>query len=77
VWFLYRVARETVIKCMAGTNAISLWRNAMKKNGDEIEVTTEEASGGVTQHGVRYVLAVSLIFAVLALSFIWIKGTTL
>jgi hypothetical protein len=48
----------------------------MKKDGDHIELTTEEARGGVTQHGVRYVLAASLLFAILALSAIWILGST-
>jgi hypothetical protein len=47
----------------------------MKIDGDEIEVTTEEASGGVTQHNVRYVLAGSLLLVILALSAIWIIGS--
>jgi hypothetical protein len=47
----------------------------MKIEGDEIEVTTEEASGGVTQHNVRYVLAGSLLLVILALSAIWIIGS--
>lgn len=47
----------------------------MKIEGEKIEVTTEEASGGVTQHGVRYVLAISLLIAILALSAIWITGS--
>ncbi len=47
----------------------------MKIDGDNIEVTTEEASGGVTQHNVRYVLAGSLLLVILALSAIWIIGS--
>jgi hypothetical protein len=46
----------------------------MKIDGDNIELSTEEASGGVTQHGVRYVLAISLILVILALSAIWMFG---
>jgi hypothetical protein len=37
-----------------------------------VEVTEEEASGGVKQHGVRYVLAVSLLLAIVAMSAMWI-----
>lgn len=47
----------------------------MKIEGDDIEVSTEEASGGVTQHGVRYVLAISLALAIVALSAIWITAS--
>jgi hypothetical protein len=47
----------------------------MKIDGEKIEVSTEEASGGVTNHGVRYVLAASLIIAVVALSAIWIVAS--
>jgi hypothetical protein len=47
----------------------------MKIDGDDIEVTSEEASGGVTQHNVRYVLAVSLLLVIVALSAIWITGS--
>jgi hypothetical protein len=47
----------------------------MKIDGDNIEVTTEEASGGVTQHNVRYVLAGSLLLVILALSAVWIIGS--
>ncbi len=48
----------------------------MKIDGDDIELNTEEASGGVTQHGVRYVLAISLLLAILFLSAIWMIGST-
>ncbi len=47
----------------------------MKIDGENIELTTEEASGGVTRHGVRYVLAASLFIAVVALSAIWIVAS--
>ncbi len=39
---------------------------------DHVEVTEEEASGGVKQQGVRYVLAISLFLAIAALSLMWI-----
>jgi hypothetical protein len=46
----------------------------VERQGDEIHVTTEEASGGTQPHIVRYVLAFSLLLAILALSAIWITG---
>jgi hypothetical protein len=44
----------------------------MKVVDDRVEVTEEEASGGVKEHGVRYVLAISLLLAVALLSLMWI-----
>ncbi len=44
----------------------------MERQGDEIHISTEEASGGTTPHIVRYVLGISLFLAVGLLSFIWI-----
>jgi hypothetical protein len=46
----------------------------MHKVGDEIHITTEEARGGSTPHIVRYMLAISLALAILALSAVWIIG---
>lgn len=46
----------------------------MERHGDEVEVTTSEARGGETPHIVRYVLAISLLLAIGALSLIWITG---
>jgi len=46
----------------------------MKKIGDEIHLDTEEARGGDTPHIVRYVLIISLLLAILAMSAIWITG---
>ena len=43
----------------------------MHKDGDHIDVTEVEASAGVKNHGVRYVLAISLALAVIALSVMW------
>jgi hypothetical protein len=46
----------------------------MKIDGENIELSTEEARGGVTQHGMRYVLAASLLIVIIALSAIWMTG---
>lgn len=46
----------------------------MERHGDEIHITTEEARAGSTPHIVRYVLAISLALAILALSAVWIIG---
>ena len=46
----------------------------MDRQGDEVHLDTTEASGGVTKHGVRYVLLISLFLAIAALSAIWITG---
>jgi hypothetical protein len=49
----------------------------MRKDGEEIHVSTEEASGGVKPHILRYMLGVSLLLAILALSVVWITGATM
>ncbi|MAF61737.1 MULTISPECIES: hypothetical protein [Pseudomonadota] len=46
----------------------------MIRHGEEVEMTTEEASGGQKRNIVRYVLMVSLGLAIIALSIIWITG---
>ena len=46
----------------------------MDRVGEETHVTTTEASGGVKNHGVRYVLLFSLLIAIGVLSLIWITG---
>lgn len=46
----------------------------MNRDGDHIEVSTEEASGGSTPHIVRYVLGISLLLTIIALSAIWMFG---
>ena len=46
----------------------------MHKDGDHIDVTEEEASGGTKNNGVRYVLAISLGLAIIALSLMWMTG---
>jgi hypothetical protein len=47
----------------------------MERQGDEVHVSQEEASGGVQPHIVRYVLAVSLLLVVVLMSLIWILGS--
>ena len=47
----------------------------MDQQNDEVHVTTEEARAGVTGHGVRYVLMVSLVLAILVLAALWLVGT--
>jgi hypothetical protein len=44
----------------------------MKVIDGQVEVTEEEASGGVKEHGVRYVLAISLLLAIIVMSAMWI-----
>ena len=46
----------------------------MQRDGDEIHLSTREASSGAKPQGVRYVLAISLFLAIAALSAIWIIG---
>ena len=49
----------------------------MERQGDELHVSEEEASGGVQPHIVRYVLGVSLLLVVVLMSAIWILGSVL
>jgi hypothetical protein len=49
----------------------------MQRIGDETHVTSTEASGGVKNHGVRYVLMFSLLIAIAALSAVWMTGAWL
>lgn len=46
----------------------------MIRHGEEVEMNTEEASGGQKRGIVRYVLLISTALAILALSIIWITG---
>lgn len=46
----------------------------MERHGDEVELTTEEASGGTQPHIVRYMLGASLLLVIVALSAVWITG---
>ncbi len=46
----------------------------MNMIGDEIHIGTDEARSGETPHIARYVLAISLLLAIIALSLVWITG---
>nr|WP_294850276.1 hypothetical protein [uncultured Sphingomonas sp.] len=46
----------------------------MRRVGDEVDLDATEARAGVTGQGVRWVLIISLIAVVIALSAIWITG---
>ena len=46
----------------------------MERQGDEVHVTEDEARGGSTPHILRYVLIISLVLAIVALSIIWMTG---
>lgn len=47
----------------------------MERQNEEVHVTTEEARGGKTGMGVRYVLAISLVLAIVVLSALWLFGS--
>jgi hypothetical protein len=49
----------------------------MERQGDEVHLNETEATAGVKQQGMRYVLGFSLLLVVLALSAIWILGSIL
>jgi hypothetical protein len=51
--------------------------NLVHSEGDEIHVSSEEASGGTQPHILRYMLGVSLALAIVALSVIWMTGSFL
>ena len=46
----------------------------MERQGAETHVTTDEARGGVGLNVMRWVLLVSLLLAIVALSVIWMTG---
>jgi hypothetical protein len=46
----------------------------MERHGDEIHVTDDEARAASTPNIVRYVLTISLLLAIIALSAVWITG---
>jgi hypothetical protein len=48
----------------------------MERHGEEVELTEDEASGGVKHHNVRIVLMISLLLAIVLLSSIWIFGAS-
>ena len=46
----------------------------MERVGEEVHVSTDEARGASTPHIVRYVLLISLVLAIAAMSAIWMTG---
>ena len=46
----------------------------MERQGEEVHIETTEARGGSTPHIVRYVLVISLLLAIGALTLIWVTG---
>ena len=46
----------------------------MERQGDEVHITTDEARSGDTPHIVRYVLMISLLLVIVALSAVWMLG---
>ncbi len=46
----------------------------MQRNGDEIQIETDEARGGSTPHIVRYVLFFSLSLAIIAMTIAWVSA---
>jgi len=46
----------------------------MRMIGEEVHVDTDDARSGETPHIGRYILGISLLLAIIALSLIWITG---
>ena len=46
----------------------------MERHGDEVHINTEDARGGSTPNIVRYVLMISLLLVIVALSAVWMTG---
>lgn len=44
----------------------------MERHGDEVHLNEEEATGASQPHVVRWVLGISLVLAVIAMSLAWI-----
>jgi hypothetical protein len=50
---------------------------AIERQGNETHITTEEARGGRSNHVVRWVLGISLLLAIVALTIIWVTGAVM
>lgn len=46
----------------------------MERHGDQVELSSEEASGGEKRNEVRYILAISLSLVILLFAVIWGAG---
>ena len=44
----------------------------MERHGDSVELSVKEASNRTSPQGVRWVLAVSLVLALVAMTFVWV-----
>lgn len=65
---------------VAPSHMLDVWpleEAIMHREGDEVHVNETEATAGVKQQGVRYVLGFSLLLVVIALSAVWILGSIL
>ena len=49
----------------------------MERQGEEVHLNETEATGAVKSQGVRYVLGISLLLVVIAMSAVWIIGSVL
>ncbi len=49
----------------------------MERHGDEVRETAEEARAGATPGVMRWVLGISLLLAIGALSAVWMFGVTI
>ena len=47
----------------------------MERQGDEVHLDTEEARGGKTGVGVRYVLMLTLALIIVAFAALWLMGS--
>lgn len=62
----------------ASTARYAIYKEAaMERQGEEVHLSETEATGGVKAQGVRYVLGISLLLVVIAMSAIWILGSIL
>jgi hypothetical protein len=59
------------------THVTSVRELAMERQGEEVHLNETEAAAGVKAQGVRYVLGISLLLVVIAMSLIWILGSVL
>ena len=48
----------------------------MERHGDEVHITTEEARGGRTTQIMRFVLAISVLLAIVALALVWVATSS-
>jgi hypothetical protein len=59
------------------THVTTVRELAMERQGEEVHLNETEATAGVKAQGVRYVLGISLLLAVVAMSLVWIIASLL